>query len=173
MKIIGFDPGYGILGWGLIEPGPGSMSITPAKYGVITTHKDTPIQERLFQIHSQTLALLTELAPEHAVVECLFLNKNLKTAGDVYQARGVVLAAIAEYGCEMMEVQPNKIKQMVTGRGGANKAEVTMMVQRLLHIKEKIQPDDAADALAGAIAGSILVNAKNTFAVPTRKGGLK
>ena len=161
MKIVGFDPGYGILGWGVIEPVVGGLAPTGgALYGVIRTPSTAPAHERLLTIRREVELLLEEYRPGVVVVEHLYMNKNVKTAGEVYQARGVLLASIADFGCELIELNPNKIKQMITGRGQASKTEVQIMVQRLLNIEKKITPDDAADALAGAIAGSFLVQSR-------------
>ncbi len=160
VKILGIDPGYGIVGWGLVEPGVGSLTAGKPLYGVIRTSAGTPSHERMAIILRDTTELLNTYLPDCVVVEKLYMNKNIKTAGEVFQARGVILAAIAEFGCEIIEINPNQIKHMVTGRGNAGKAEVTLMVQRLLNIQKKITPDDAADALAGAVAGSFLMQSR-------------
>lgn len=152
MRIIGFDPGYGITGWGVIESGGGISTLRPLKYGIISTPTTAAFQDRLWLIQRDANRLLQEYHPDYAMVEKLYFSRNRKTAAEVFQARGVLLASIAGCGCELMQMEPSRIKQMVTGRGGATKREVTKMVQRLLGIEEKITPDDAADALAGALA---------------------
>ena len=161
MKIIGFDPGYGIAGWGVIEMPGNDLRGVVAHYGAITTKKTTAQHDRMNIILQESLQLLEEHRPACAVVEKLYFNKNIKTAGEVYQARGVLLAAISSFGCDLIELNPNKIKHMITGRGQADKREVELMVQRLLGIQTKITPDDAADALAGAIAGAFIVQSQN------------
>lgn len=153
MRIIGFDPGYAITGWGVVESGSGISTLRFLKYGTISTPSTAAFQDRLWLIQREANRLLKEYRPDYAMVEKLYFSRNRKTAAEVFQARGVLLATIAGCGCELMQMEPSKIKQMVTGRGRATKREVIKMVQRLLGIEEKITPDDAADALAGALAG--------------------
>ena len=157
MRVMGLDPGYGLTGWGVVEPGPAHNSFRSVAYGVISTPAGVPMPERLRVLYDQTVLLLERHGPAYIVIEQLFVNRNIKTAGDVYQARGVLLLAAAQTEAEILSVNPASVKQMVTGSGRAGKRDVMLMVQRLLGISEAIRPDDAADALAGALCGSFLL----------------
>lgn len=161
MNIIGLDPGYGLIGWGVVSTSDGKKKgLSPVDWGCIETFPSMQDADRLRHIQLHILELLEKYKPATAVIERLFINKNLKTAAMVYQARGVLLAALAEFQCEILELTPNQIKQGVCGRGNAEKREVELMVRRLLHITENIRPDDTADALACAITGSFHLDSK-------------
>lgn len=150
MRVIGFDPGYGITGWGVVE---GVSTYRSPAYGAITTSPDQPLEKRLHEIHVRVVDLLKEFKPDHAVVEKLYFSKNRTTAEGVYESRGVILAAIGGSHTNLIELSPGSIKQAVAGSGRATKADVIRMVMRLLNINETIKPDDTSDALAGALAG--------------------
>lgn len=151
MRVVGFDPGYGLTGWGVVESHhPGIKALD---YGCIRTSPGDPIQSRLTEIYDGVIEIIDAGKPQYAVVERLYFSKNRTTAGSVYEARGAILAAIGSRSVELIELTPTQIKQSVTGSGRAGKSDVISMVQRLLSIQEKITPDDTADALAGAIAG--------------------
>ena len=154
MRVIGFDPGYGLTGWGVVTPqGIEQNRLYSPGYGVIKTPATISFAERLVMIQQQTIELLNEHEPDYAVIEKLFLKNNHKTAAEVYQARGVIMATAAGAGCQIIELAPNQIKLMVCGHGQAQKVEIERMVKMILNIKEAIKPDDTADALAGAIVG--------------------
>lgn len=154
MRVIGFDPGYAITGWGLVES-TGAGQFVTSGYGAILTDAGLPVQERLRIVFQDVTQLLTQHRPERVIVEQLYFSNNQKTAGGVYQARGVILAACGLAGLDVLELGPGQVKQCVTGSGRAGKGEILRMVQRLLGIAEAITPDDTADALAVAIAGII------------------
>jgi len=153
MKVIGIDPGYGITGWGVVEMGS-ARQFKCSGYGVVRTEAQLPLHRRLAVLYDEVFRLLSDFKPECAVVESLYFSSNRTTAGAVYQARGVILLAIAGHDIELMELGPGTIKNAVTGSGRAQKRDVIRMVERLLNLS-KISPDDAADALAGAIAGAV------------------
>ena len=157
MRVLGLDPGYGLTGWGVVEPGRVHNSFRPVDYGVIATPPGMAMPERLRLLYEEACVLLSRHAPQYVVIEELFVNRNLKTAGEVYQARGVLLLAAAQSKAEILTVNPASVKQTITGSGRAGKRDVMLMVQRLLGITEPIRPDDAADALAGALCGSFLL----------------
>ena len=157
MRVFGFDPGYGLTGWGVVEPGQAHNSFRSVDYGAISTEPGAPMPERLRALYQAASELLLSHSPQYIVVEQLFVNRNLKTVGEVYQARGVLLLAAAQTEAEILTVNPASVKQMITGSGRASKRDVTLMVQRLLGITKAIRPDDAADALAGALCGSFLL----------------
>lgn len=154
MRILGLDPGFAITGWGFVSF-RGSLN-QPAlhSYGALTTLSVRPLSHRLADLQNQFVELLDRLQPDRVALEKLFFGRNITTAEGVYQARGVLLAALGQKGIVPIELTPNQIKQSVTGSGRAGKPEMIRMVQMLLNIQETIRPDDAADALGCAIAAS-------------------
>lgn len=149
MIILGIDPGYGTIGYGLIEKN--GSKLTPIDYGVILTPKDEGISQRLAMIYDSLSALIKKYKPDEIAVEELFFNTNITTGIKVAQARGVILlCAVHECGC-LYEYTPLQIKQALTGNGRAEKYQIQYMVKTLLHLKANPKPDDAADALAVAI----------------------
>ena len=149
MKILGIDPGYAILGWGVIEK-KGS-SFIPIAYGSLETDKDMPMPERLKVLYSGLMEIIAEYEPEEASVEELYFNNNAKTAIFVGQARGVALLACINSGVELFEYTPLQIKTAMTGFGRAEKKQIQSMVKMILNLDSVPKPDDTADALAAAI----------------------
>jgi len=152
MRILGLDPGTATTGYGIIDATDGHLQVVA--YGVVLTPAGDPAPERLQSIFRQMNALLAEYRPDTAGVEQLFFGRNITTAIAVGQARGVLLLALAEAGVPVSEYSPPKVKEAVTGYGKAEKAQVQLMVRHLLDLAETPHPDDAADALAVAIAHS-------------------
>jgi len=154
MRILGIDPGTGILGFGVIDVDKSSkMKLVDA--GVIKTpvHEDDSV--RLLTIFNELKSIILEFKPEVMSVEKLFFARNVTTAMTVSQARGVVLLLGMQHELELHEFTPMQIKQAVTGYGGADKKQIQEMVRVLLQLKEIPKPDDAADALAAAICCSM------------------
>lgn len=153
-RILGIDPGTGILGFGVIDV-TANGKITFVDAGVIRTpvHEDDSV--RLLTIYDELTSLITELNPAVMSVEKLFFARNVTTAMTVSQARGVVLLLGKQHNLELHEFTPMQIKQAVTGYGKADKKQIQEMVRVLLQLKEVPQPDDAADALAAAICCSM------------------
>jgi len=149
MKVLGVDPGLAITGYGLVEGLNDGLRLREA--GVIRTRAQAPLPERLKAIHTAIQELLEEFAPDVMAVEELYFAKNTKTAIAVAQARGVILLAAAQAGVSTKNYTPLEVKLQITGFGRATKHQVQGMVTRLLNLKERPQPDDAADALALAI----------------------
>ena len=149
MRILGIDPGTATTGYGVIDVVDGEM--TMVTYGTIKTPAHTPMEDRLLQIHTEMCALLVEYQPDTAGVEELFFGRNATTAITVGQARGVILLCLAQAGISIGEYSPPKIKNAVAGYGGADKAQVQLMVRHTLDLAETPRPDDAADGLAIAI----------------------
>ena len=149
MKIIGIDPGYAIVGYGVIEHS--SNRFTTLDYGAITTPAGTLFEQRLLTIYQDLTQILAIHKPDAMSVEKLFFNSNQKTVIDVAQARGVIVLAATEAGIPVYEYTPLQVKQSVVGYGRAIKAQVMEMTKRLLNLKEIPKPDDTADALAVAI----------------------
>ncbi|MDB5185051.1 MAG: ruvC [Candidatus Saccharibacteria bacterium] len=153
MRILGIDPGTGILGFGIIEYERGKIQLVDA--GVIRT----PVKEddaiRLQTIYDELTDIIAETKPQQMSVEKLFFSRNVTTAMTVAQARGVVLLCGMQAQLEIFEYTPMQIKQAVTGYGRADKKQMQEMVRVLLQLKEIPRPDDAADALAAAITQSM------------------
>lgn len=149
MKILGIDPGYATIGFGLVEAGRGTISML--KYGVITTSPDLPFSARLNVIYQDMLELLDKTRPDAVSIEELFFGRNITTGIDVAHGRGVILLAVEQKGIPINEYTPMQVKQAVAGYGKASKLQVMDMTKRLLHLESVPRPDDAADALAMAI----------------------
>ncbi len=149
MKILGIDPGYAILGYGIVEKKGNHFSV--CTYGSIETDKSMEMPHRLKHIYACLMEIIGEFEPDVAAVEELFFNTNVKTAILVGQARGAALVACANSGIEIFEYTPLQIKQGLVGYGRAEKKQIQMMVKTILNLKEVPKPDDTADALAAAI----------------------
>jgi len=149
-RILGIDPGTGILGFGVIELNKQrKMALVDA--GVIRTPAKQPDSDRLFTIYNELTGLVKELQPDIMSVEKLFFAQNVTTAMSVSQARGVVLLIGKQFDLELYEFTPLQIKQAVTGYGRADKKQIQEMVRVILGLQDVPKPDDAADALAAAI----------------------
>ncbi len=149
MRILGIDPGYAIIGYGVIESD--SIKFKPLEYGAVTTPAKTEFCLRLNQIYNGITTLIQKYNPEALAIEKLFFNTNTATAIDVAQARGVILLAAAKSNVPVYEYTPLQVKQSVTGYGRAEKKQVMEMVRSLLNLKAVPKPDDTADALALAV----------------------
>ncbi|HSW99964.1 MAG TPA: crossover junction endodeoxyribonuclease RuvC [Patescibacteria group bacterium] len=149
MRIIGIDPGTGILGFGIIEANGQKSQLVDA--GVIRTpvHEDDAV--RLQTIFEELTDIIVQTKPQQMSVEKLFFARNVTTAMTVAQARGVVLLCGKQAGLTLFEYTPLQIKQAITGYGKADKKQVQEMVKVLLNLSEIPKPDDAADALAAAL----------------------
>jgi crossover junction endodeoxyribonuclease RuvC len=152
VRILGIDPGLATTGIGLIEA-ESSTAIAHADWLTITTPPRTPLYERLLEIQRDLAAYIDANQPDLAVVEQLFFATNARTAIDVAQARGVILATVAQHAIPIMEPTPLQMKSCITGDGSADKKQVQDMIVRTLKLTETPQPDDAADALALALFG--------------------
>jgi crossover junction endodeoxyribonuclease RuvC len=154
MRILGIDPGLATIGIGVIETGPGGSLLNP-DWLTITSPAHTPLADRLHELHRDLSAFVADLKPDLAVVERLFFAKNVTTALDVAHARGVILLTLAEHGIPLIEATPMQLKQGITGDGGADKQQVQSMLMHRLHLATVPTPDDAADAHALAVYGSL------------------
>ena len=150
MKILGIDPGFAIMGYGVIEKINGN-SLKPLDYGVIRTPVNENSAVRLAMLADGLEKLIDIHKPDAVAVEELFFNQNAKTAIQVAQARGVILLCAVRQCGKLYEYTPLQIKQALTGSGRAEKQQIQYMVRMILKLKEIPQPDDAADALAAAI----------------------
>jgi crossover junction endodeoxyribonuclease RuvC len=153
MRILGIDPGTGILGFGVIDFERGKAKLVDA--GVIRTPVKEDDAVRLQTIFEELTDIIATNKPTEMSVEKLFFAQNVTTAMTVAQARGVVLLAGKQAGLEIHEYTPQQIKQALTGYGRADKKQIQEMVRVILNLKEVPKPDDCADALAAAITYSM------------------
>lgn len=149
MRIIGIDPGTGILGFGVVDAKGANCTLVDA--GVVRTKVHQPLDERLEEIYNCLSDIIEETKPNVMVIEKLFFAQNVTTAISVSHARGVAMLAGKLAGLEIVEYTPLQIKQSLTGYGRADKKQMQEMVRVLLGLKTAPQPDDCADALAAAL----------------------
>jgi len=148
-RILGIDPGFGRMGYGIIEQKNNTW--TMVTYGCLETSTKKKFIERLLEIREIVNQLIKQYKPTRMAVEELFFFKNAKTVMDVSQARGVIMVTGAEHGLPIDEFTPLEVKQAMTGYGRAEKKQMQKIVAMILGLKEKIKSDDAADALAIAL----------------------
>jgi len=153
MRILGIDPGTGILGFGIIGVNGRQTQLVEA--GVIKTPVNQADSDRLVTIYDELSQIIKEFKPAILAVEKLFFVRNITTAMSVSQARGVVLLLGKQHNLELYEYTPLQIKQALTGYGRADKKQIQEMVRVILQLKEIPKPDDCADALAAAITHSM------------------
>lgn len=157
MRILGIDPGTGILGFGVVDiPDAKAQSFKLVDAGVITTPAHTPHDERLEDIFNGLTEIIEATKPDVCSVEKLFFSRNITTAMSVAEARGVALLVARQHKVPIFEYTPPQIKQTLTGYGKADKKQVQEMVRIQLNLKEVPKPDDCADALAAAITHAIM-----------------
>ncbi len=149
MRILGIDPGYAIIGYGIIDFVGGKYKTL--SYGAITTNSDTPFTKRLELIYDELELVIAKTKPQVAAIERLYFQNNQKTAIDVAQARGVIMLALQKSKLPVFEYTPLQIKTALTGYGRAKKPQMMEIVRRHLGLKEVPKPDDTADALAVAL----------------------
>lgn len=154
MRIIGIDPGTGILGFGVIDVVGGRSKLVTA--GVIKTPAHTPLDERLEEIFNGLNQIITETQPTVMSIEKLFFAQNITTAISVSHARGVAMLCGRLAHLPIAEYTPLQIKQTLTGYGRADKKQVQEMVRLHLNLQVVPKPDDAADALAAAITHQLM-----------------
>lgn len=163
MVIFGIDPGYAIVGCGVVRYERGNFSLIG--YGAVTTDKDMPFNKRLKKIYDDLTELLLRFKPDAVSMERLYFNTNQKTAIDVAQARGVSVLAVENAGIPLYEYTPLQVKQSIVGYGRAEKIQVQNMTKMFLKLDKIPKPDDAADALALAVchghaSGSLILGGK-------------
>lgn len=159
MRIIGIDPGTGILGFGVIDVDGSKVKLVDA--GVIRTPAHTPHDERLEEIFDGLTEIIAATKPDAFSIEKLFFTRNITTAMSVAEARGVAVLVARKAGLSIAEYTPPQIKQTLTGYGKADKKQVQEMVRLQLGLKEVPKPDDCADALAAAITHSLMASTNN------------
>ena len=166
MRIIGIDPGYAIVGFGIVDYIGGKFTVLD--YGAITTDKDTPFPQRLCEIYDDYCHILDNWKPDALSIERLYFTNNQKTGIDVAQARGIIMMAAQQRNIEINEYTPLQVKQAVVGYGQAVKKQVQEMTRKILKLKTVPKPDDTADALAmtichGQSSGSLIRNLKTNI----------
>lgn len=149
MRILGIDPGYAIVGYGVLDYRSNHFDIVD--FGAITTPAGMDFGRRLEIIYDEMQVLIKKTKPEAMAIEKLFYNTNAKTVIDVGQARGVLLLAAQKNHLPIYEYTPLQVKQSVVGYGRAEKKQVQEMTRLMLHLDKVPKPDDTADALAMAI----------------------
>lgn len=154
MRVIGIDPGTGILGFGVVDFEGTKATMVDA--GVIKTPPHTPLDERLEDIFDSLTEIIRETKPQIMSIEKLFFARNVTTAMSVSHARGVAMLTGRKAKLEIVEYTPMQIKQTLTGYGKADKKQVQEMVRLHLNLREVPKPDDCADALAAAITHSMM-----------------
>jgi crossover junction endodeoxyribonuclease RuvC len=149
MLVLGIDPGTATTGYGLVtDRDSGAVAVA---HGVILTPSGVPLPDRLMMIQRELSAIIELYHPDHAAVEELFFNKNVRTALAVAHARGVMLLTLAQANVRIFEYTPLEVKLAVTGSGRADKRQMQQMIMLLLNLDQIPKPDDAADALAIAV----------------------
>ena len=165
MVILGIDPGVATIGFGVINAE--CQKNTLIQYGTITTPAGIPLASRLLQISNDMEELIHLFQPDEMAIEELFFSTNITTGISVAHGRGVILLAAEKLGVPVFEYTPIQVKQAVAGYGKADKKQVMLMTQRLLHMNRIPRPDDAADALAIAIchsrAATSMLNTERVF----------
>lgn len=164
MIILGIDPGYGIVGYGVIESLPGGR-LRPIECGAINTPKEYALPKRLNFIGERIDELMEKFHPDAVSIEELFFQHNQTTAIAVAEARGIILVSAYRKCKNLFEYTPMQIKQAITGYGKADKKQIQYMVKLLLNLKEVPKPDDAADALAAAITHAQVANTSAAFGI--------
>lgn len=149
MIILGIDPGYAIVGFGILQSNHGNQSLLAC--GAITTPAGLSLPKRLLQIADDLDKLICQFKPDSMAVERLYFGNNVTTGIGVAQARGVILMTAERHGVPIFEYDPSQVKMAVVGYGKAEKRQVMDMTKRLLNLKAVPKPDDAADAVAIAL----------------------
>lgn len=168
MVIMGIDPGYAIVGFGIVDYKNNKFDLL--SYGAITTEAKTDFSDRLIRIYEGVDSLIKKYRPDAIAIERLYFTTNQKTAIDVAQARGVILLAARQNLINVSEYTPLQVKGAVVGYGKAEKKQVMEMTRVMLGLKEYPKPDDAADALAVAICRAHSGDSKRFEKEILRKG---
>lgn len=163
MIILGIDPGLATMGYGVIEENLGRHRLI--HYGILGTPAGQPLPQRLRTIFIGVNQLMDTFTPDDVAFEELFFAKNVTTGMAVSAARGAALVAAAQRTDNLYEYTPMQVKQAVTGHGKADKRQVQEMVRILLHMDAIPKPDDAADALAVALAHAASARMHNLFKI--------
>lgn len=165
MIALGLDPGSAVTGYGIVQL-VGSR-LCYVGHGVLRTPPTLSMPDRLKALYEGIVKIITTYHPDFIAVERIYFKQNVTTGISVAQARGVLLLAAAQKGCQINEFSPTEMKTAVTGFGRADKNQIQEMVKRLLSLPKIPTPDDAADALALAICqlqtGTVLKRMNNVI----------
>lgn len=167
MIILGIDPGYAIVGWGVLDY-DGSHFKT-IDYGSVTTPAGMPVEHRLRIIWDELNSIIVKYSPDCMAIEQLFWNTNQKTGIVVAEARGVITLSAVTHGVEIFEYTPLQVKQAVVGYGRAEKKQIITMTTMMLGLKTPPKPDDTADALAIAICHAHSSGSRLSRAIKNQK----
>ena len=162
MRVLGIDPGTAVLGYGVVESGPGRHPRL-VECGTLTTRARDSLSSRLRIIHDGTGALLARHRPDAMAVESAFYGRNVRTTVVLSHARGVILLAGEQAGVTIAEYSPALVKKTIVGRGAALKPQVGYMVMQLLRLKAAPEPSDAADGVAVALTHLIVATRQAAF----------
>ena len=146
--ILGIDPGFAILGWGIIESNGGGRRIENVQWGAILTKSGEPIENRLLKIYQELKVIIDLYNPNEIALEKVFFNNNAKTIIGVAQVQGLVFLLSAIMDIPIFQYTPLQAKNALTGYGVANKQQVQNMLKLILKLEDFPRPDDAADAVA-------------------------
>lgn len=160
MRILGIDPGLATTGWAVLDFDTDSNP-TIVDYGCILTEKGLTVSQRLSEIYDDLNELIKVHNPDYAGIETLLFCNNAKTAIAVGEARGVVLLSLEKHAIPIREFTPLQVKNSITGYGKADKKQVQENVRIICGLKEIPKPDDAADAIAIAIATEVTIKNAN------------
>ena len=149
MIILGIDPGFARVGWGVLEVQNSEFRIQ--NYGCVETSKNTDSQDRLVSVYKEVCALIKKYKPDVLAIEELFFTNNAKTAFKVGEARGVIILAGALQKIPVFSYTPLQVKIAVTGYGSAEKSQVGRMIKAILKLKDMPKLDDTTDAIAVAL----------------------
>lgn len=156
--ILGIDPGLANTGWGIVRQQGAKLSCVA--YGTVSTPTGIELSQRLKHIHDQISAVIDRYQPVAVGIETIWFGVNTQSAFATAQARGAALVACANYGLEVGEYAPSKIKSAVVGTGTAEKKQVQYMMKQMFGLDEEPKPDHAADALAAAICFTVFGSAQ-------------
>ena len=170
MVVLGIDPGYAIVGWGVISFN--GVNYAPLGFGAVTTKQNTDFNLRLERIYDEVDLIIKKSKPDAMAIERLYFQNNQKTAINVAQARGVIILASQKNNVPVFEYTPLQVKMAITGYGRAKKPQIMEMTRRLLKLPVVPEPDDTADALAMAITHTQAAGT-NLKAMIFRKGYTK
>ena len=168
VRILGIDPGYAIVGYGILDYDGSRFGVVG--FGAITTAADLPFERRLIAVYDDMRVLLQTYRPDEMSIEKLFSNTNRKTVINVAQARGVTILAAAQAGVPIYEYTPLQVKSSITGYGLAEKQQVQEMTRTILHLKEFPKHDDTADAVALAITHAYSLGTRRIMARAATRG---
>jgi len=149
-SVLGIDPGLDRTGWAVLE-GNGAAGFVLQACGLIHTDLQSPLPVRLEQIYTEISKIAAEFKPQSASMEEMFFLKRAVRVAHTIQARGVILLALHQQGLDVSSYQPKQVKAALCGSGSADKKQMQRMVQLTLKLKEKLNPDDVADAAAIAV----------------------